>query len=127
MAILLDSNTRLIVQGLTGREGTFHAKAAAAYHTNVVGGVTPGKGGTTHEGWPVFNTVADAVKELGVPVPIVIRMKGTNVEEGKKMLAESGLNFATADTMGEAAEKVVALASPTAPTTRGGDPMAGGR
>ena len=50
MAVLLDSNTRLIVQGLTGREGTFHAKAAAAYHTKVVGGVTPGKGGTTHEG-----------------------------------------------------------------------------
>ena len=55
--------------------------------------------------------VIAAVKELGVPVPIVIRMKGTNVEEGKKMLAESGLNFATADTMGEAADKVVALAA----------------
>jgi succinyl-CoA synthetase beta subunit len=54
--------------------------------------------------------VIAAVKELGVPVPIVIRMKGTNVEEGKKMLAESGLNFATADTMGEAADKVVELA-----------------
>mgnify|MGYP006273647977 CR=1 FL=1 len=54
--------------------------------------------------------VIAAVKDLGVPVPIVIRMKGTNVEEGKKMLAESGLNFATADTMGEAADKVVALA-----------------
>ena len=54
--------------------------------------------------------VIAAVKELGVPVPIVIRMKGTNVEEGKKMLAESGLNFATADTMGEAADKVVSLA-----------------
>ena len=51
-----------------------------------------------------------AVKELGVPVPIVIRMKGTNVEEGKQMLAESGLNFTTADTMSEAADKVVALA-----------------
>jgi succinyl-CoA synthetase beta subunit len=54
--------------------------------------------------------VIAAVKDLGVPVPIVIRMKGTNVEEGKKMLAESGLNFTTADTMGEAADKVVALA-----------------
>jgi succinyl-CoA synthetase beta subunit len=54
--------------------------------------------------------VIAAVKELGVPVPIVIRMKGTNVEEGKKMLAESGLNFATADTMSEAADKVVELA-----------------
>src|SRR6185503_11050519 len=57
MAILLDKSTRLLVQGLTGREGTFHAKQAQAYGTTVVGGVTPGKGGTTHEGWPVFNTV----------------------------------------------------------------------
>ena len=62
MAILLDKSTRLLVQGLTGREGTFHAKQAAAYGTTVVGGVTPGKGGTTHEGWPVFNTCQDAVR-----------------------------------------------------------------
>src|ERR1700674_1751947 len=60
MAILVDKRTRLIVQGLTGREGTFHAKACAAYGTQVVAGVTPGKGGTTHEGWPVFNTVQEA-------------------------------------------------------------------
>ena len=71
MAVLLDKNTRLIVQGITGREGTFHAKAAAAYHTKVVGGVTPGKGGTTHEGWPVFNTVADAVKETGANASVI--------------------------------------------------------
>jgi len=71
MAVLLDSNTRLIVQGLTGREGTFHAKAAAAYHTTVVGGVTPGKGGTIHEGWPVFNTVADAVRETGANASVI--------------------------------------------------------
>jgi len=71
MAVLLDNNTRLIVQGITGREGTFHAKAAQAYHTKVVGGVTPGKGGTTHEGWPVFNTVADAVKETGANASVI--------------------------------------------------------
>ena len=71
MAVLLDKNTRLIVQGLTGREGTFHAKAAAAYHPNVVGGVTPGKGGTTHEGWPVFDTVADAVRETGANASVI--------------------------------------------------------
>ena len=65
MAVLIDKSTRLLVQGLTGREGTFHAKQAQAYGTNVVGGVTPGKGGTTHEGWPVFNTVAEAVREDG--------------------------------------------------------------
>ena len=71
MSVLLDSHTRLIVQGLTGREGTFHAKAAAAYGTKVVGGVTPGKGGTTHEGWPVFNTVADAVRETGANASVI--------------------------------------------------------
>src|SRR5688572_4264296 len=71
MAVLLDSNTRLIVQGLTGREGTFHAKAAQAYGTKIVGGVTPGKGGTTHEGWPVFNTVAGAVKETGANATVI--------------------------------------------------------
>ena len=63
MSVLIDKSTRLIVQGLTGREGTFHAKQAAAYGTTVVGGVTPGKGGTTHEGWPIFDTVHDAVQE----------------------------------------------------------------
>ena len=71
MAVLIDRNTRLIVQGLTGKEGTFHAKQAAAYGTKVVGGVTPGKGGTTHEGWPVFNTVADAVKETGANASVI--------------------------------------------------------
>jgi len=71
MAVLLDRSTRLLVQGLTGREGTFHAKAAQAYHTTVVGGVTPGKGGTVHEGWPVFNTVADAVKATGANASVI--------------------------------------------------------
>jgi succinyl-CoA synthetase alpha subunit len=71
MAVLLDRNTRLIVQGLTGREGTFHAKQAAAYGTNVVGGVTPGKGGTMHEGWPVFNSVHDAIKETGANASVI--------------------------------------------------------
>ncbi|HEV2022678.1 MAG TPA: succinate--CoA ligase subunit alpha [Terriglobales bacterium] len=71
MSVLADKSTRLIVQGLTGREGTFHAKACAAYGTQVVGGVTPGKGGTTHEGWPVFNTVADAVKQTGANATLI--------------------------------------------------------
>src|SRR5258708_17064607 len=60
MSICVDKSRRLIVQGITGREGTFHAKGAASYGTQVVGGVTPGKGGTTHEGWPVFNSVQEA-------------------------------------------------------------------
>jgi succinyl-CoA synthetase alpha subunit len=59
------------VQGLTGREGTFHAKAAAAYGTQVVGGVTPGKGGTTHEGWPIFNSVHDAIRETGADATVI--------------------------------------------------------
>jgi succinyl-CoA synthetase alpha subunit len=71
MAVLIDNATRLLVHGLTGREGTFHAKQAAAYGTTVVGGVTPGKGGTTHEGWPVFHTVAEAVAATGANVSVV--------------------------------------------------------
>ncbi len=71
MSILVDKSTRLIVQGITGREGTFHAKGAAAYGTQVVGGVTPGKGGTTHEGWPVFNTVQEAKEKSGAIVRVI--------------------------------------------------------
>ena len=71
MSILIDKKTRVIVQGLTGREGTFHAKACAAYGTKIVGGVTPGKGGTTHEGWPVFNTVQEAVDKTGADASLV--------------------------------------------------------
>ena len=71
MAILLDKSTRLLVQGLTGREGTFHAKQAQAYGTTVVGGVTPGKGGTVHEDWPIFNTVEEAVKQTGANSSVI--------------------------------------------------------
>ena len=65
MSILLDSSTRVIVQGITGREGTFHAGQMLAMGTKVVGGTSPGKGGSTHLGVPVFNTVAEAVKATG--------------------------------------------------------------
>ncbi len=71
MAVLIDKNTRLLVQGLTGREGTFHAKQAQAYGTTVVGGVTPGKGGTTHEGWPVFDTVREAIEKTGANASVI--------------------------------------------------------
>lgn len=71
MAVLLNTNTRLVVQGLTGREGTFHAKQAAAYGTAVVGGVTPGKGGTTHESWPIFDSVDDAMRETGANATLI--------------------------------------------------------
>ena len=71
MSVLVDKNTRLIVQGITGREGLFHAKGCAEYGTNVVGGVTPGKGGTTVDGFPVFNTVEEAMKETGANVSVI--------------------------------------------------------
>jgi len=71
MAVLVDKNTRLIVQGITGKEGTFHAKGCAEYGTKVVGGVTPGKGGTTHEGWPVFDTVEEAVEKTGANATVI--------------------------------------------------------
>jgi succinyl-CoA synthetase alpha subunit len=71
MSVLVDKETRLIVQGITGREGTFHAKGCAEYGTKVVGGVTPGKGGTTHEGWPVFNTLEEAVHETGANATVI--------------------------------------------------------
>src|SRR5579871_3660569 len=71
MAILVNKETRVVVQGLTGREGTFHAKASQAYGTQIVGGVTPGKGGTTHEGWPIFNTVREAVDKTGANATVI--------------------------------------------------------
>src|SRR5271154_1066682 len=71
MSILVDKKTRVVVQGLTGREGTFHAKASAAYGTQVMGGVTPGKGGTTHEGWPIFNTVQEAADKTGANATVI--------------------------------------------------------
>ena len=71
MAVLIDRQTRLVVQGLTGREGSFHARQAAEYGTTVVGGVTPGKGGSTHDGVPVFNTVESAVRETGANASVI--------------------------------------------------------
>jgi succinyl-CoA synthetase alpha subunit len=71
MSILVDKNTKVIVQGLTGREGTFHAKTCAEYGTKIVGGVTPGKGGSKHEGWPVFNTVQQAVDATGADASVI--------------------------------------------------------
>ena len=91
MSVLLDRRTPVIVQGITGRIGSFHAKEMLDYGTNVVGGVTPGKGGTTEHGRPVFDTVKDAVKATGATASIVFVPPP----------------FA-ADSIMEAAEKVVA-------------------
>jgi succinyl-CoA synthetase alpha subunit len=71
MSVLVSKNTRLVVQGITGGAGTFHAKQMREYGTNIVGGVTPGKGGTTHEGFKVWDTVADAVREGGANASVV--------------------------------------------------------
>ncbi|HJV91346.1 MAG TPA: succinate--CoA ligase subunit alpha [Holophagaceae bacterium] len=71
MAVLVGNNTKLLVQGITGREGLFHAKGCKDYGTNVVGGVTPGKGGTEIEGFKVWNTVAEGVKESGANASMI--------------------------------------------------------
>lgn len=72
MAILVDKHTKVIVQGFTGRQGTFHAEQAIAYQTQIVGGVTPGKGGETHLGRPVFNSVEDAVQATGANASMIM-------------------------------------------------------
>jgi len=71
MSILVNKNSKIICQGFTGRQGTFHSEQCIAYGTNIVGGVTPGRGGETHLDLPVFNTVAEAVKETGADVSMI--------------------------------------------------------
>ncbi|MGC8767871.1 succinate--CoA ligase subunit alpha [Calditerrivibrio sp.] len=99
MSILVNKNTKVVVQGFTGKEGSFHAQQCMEYGTNIVGGVTPGKGGTDHLGKPVFNTVEEAVKSTGAEVSIIFvppAFLGDAIMEA----ADAGIKLAVAITEG---------------------------
>ena len=99
MSILVNKDTKVIVQGFTGKEGTFHAEQCIAYGTQIVGGVTPGKGGQTHLGQPVFNTVKDAVKATGATVSMVF-VPPAFVGDAVMEAAEAGIELAVIITEG---------------------------
>ena len=99
MSILVNRDTKVIVQGFTGKEGTFHAEQCIAYGTQIVGGVTPGKGGQTHLGQPVFNTVKDAVKATGATVSMVF-VPPAFVGDAVMEAAEAGIELAVIITEG---------------------------
>lgn len=99
MSILIDKNTKVIVQGFTGKEGSFHAEQCLAYGTKIVGGVTPGKGGTTHLGQPVFNTVREAVVATGATVSMVF-VPPAFVGDAVLEAADAGIDLAVIITEG---------------------------
>ena len=92
MSILIDKNSKILVQGVTGRDGGFHASKMKEYGTRVVGGTSPGKGGTLHEGIPVFNTVSDAVKETGADTSIIF-VPAPFVKDAMMEAAEGGIKL----------------------------------
>lgn len=99
MSILVNKDTKVIVQGFTGKEGSFHAEQCLAYGTKIVGGVTPGKGGTTHLDKPVFNTVADAVRTTGATVSMLF-VPPAFVADAVMEAADAGIELAVIITEG---------------------------
>jgi succinyl-CoA synthetase alpha subunit len=99
MSILVNKNTKIIVQGFTGKEGSFHAEQCLAYGTQIVGGVTPGKGGQTHLGQPVFNTVSEAVKKTGATVSMIF-VPPAFVADAVMEAASAGIELAVIITEG---------------------------
>src|SRR5581483_6539717 len=110
MSILVNKKSRIIVQGFTGNEGTFHAQQMIEYGTNVVGGVTPGKGGTKHLDKPVFNTVADAVKQAQADVSIIF-VPPAFAADAIMEAAEAGIKLVVCITEGIAVKDMVAVKS----------------
>ena len=110
MAILIDKNTRIIVQGFTGKIGSFHAQDMIKYGSNVVGGITPGKGGQQHLGLPVFNTVKQAVRDAGAEASIIF-VPPAFAADSIMEAADAGIKVIVAITEGIFAQIRVAVVS----------------
>jgi len=106
MSILVDQNTRVLVQGITGREGTFHARGCREYGTKIVAGVTPGRGGTVHEGVPVFDTVREAVAKTGADASMIF-VPPAAAADAILEAADAGLKLAVCITEGIPASDMV--------------------
>ncbi|MEM7196190.1 MAG: succinate--CoA ligase subunit alpha [Pseudomonadota bacterium] len=106
MAILINENTRILIQGFTGQMGTFHSTEMMEYGSNVVGGVTPGKGGDTHLGKPVFNTVKEAVEQTGAEASIVF-VPPAFAADGIMEAAEAGIQYCVSITDGIPAQDML--------------------
>lgn len=109
MSILIDENTRVLVQGITGKDGGFHTAQMLEYGTKVVGGVTPGKGGQTTQGVPVFNSMRDAVKETGANASVIFVPAKFNAADSILEAAESGVELVVCITEGVPTQDMIAV------------------